>query len=334
MDKFDRIYELHRIFSSRRTPIAEDELRERLGACSRATLYRLLSTLRDQLGAPVRATRDPPGYRYAPEAAGDGGVYQLPGLWFNERELQALLVFHRLLASLEPGLLEAHLAPLRKRIDALVGHRRLGLAEAGARVRILPIASRPPGAWFQLLAGATLQRRAVQLSYHARGKDRITERKVDPQRLTHYRDNWYLDGWDHLRGALRSFAVDRVRNAIELDAQARDVPESELDEHFASSYGIFAGRANKTAVLLFSRERARWVADERWHPRQVGQFRTDGRYELHLPYRDARELVMDILRHGGEVEVIAPDALRAAVTGALRQALRRYSGGTSNKDRA
>lgn len=87
-------------------------------------------------------------------------------------------------------------------------------------------------------------------------------------------------------------------------------------------------------MLLFSRERARWVADERWHPRQVGQFRTDGRYELHLPYRDPRELVMDILRHGGEVEVIAPDALRAAVTGALRQALRRYSGGTSDKDPA
>ena len=331
LDKFDRIYELHRIFAARRTPIGEDELRQRLEDCSRATLFRLIRFMKDALAAPIETVREPPGYRYTPES--QGGVYQLPGLWFNERELQSLLVFHRLLAALEPGLLEEHLAPLRRRIDALIAHRRLGLAEAARRIRILPMASRPPGPKFQSLAGATLRRRALRIRYHARGKDQITERSVDPQRLTHYRDNWYLDGWDHLRGDLRSFAVDRVQDATELDAAARDVPESELDAHFASSYGIFGGRANKTAVLVFSRSRARWVADERWHPRQVGQLRTDGAYELHLPYRDPRELVMDILRHGPEVEVIAPAALRSAVADALRQALARYAGASRESSR-
>jgi predicted DNA-binding transcriptional regulator YafY len=320
VDKFDRIYALHRILCARRTPIGEAELCERL-ECSRATMYRLVAALRDRLGAPVERVGDPPGFRYAPDAQ---AAYELPGLWFTEQELQSLLVFHRLLAALEPGLLEEHLAPLRRRIDALVAHKRLGLAEAARRVRVLPVAARPAGPWFPVLAGATLARRRLRISYHARSTDRVTEREVDPQRLTHYRDNWYLDAWDHLRGELRSFAVDRVRRAEQLEQAARDVPEAELDEHFASSYGIFAGRANKTAVLLFSRERARWVADERWHPQQVGQFRTDGSYELAIPYRDARELVMDILRHGPEVEVLAPESLRVAVVEALHRALARY----------
>lgn len=320
MDKFDRIYQLHRILSVRRTPIADEELRARL-ECSRATMYRLVATLRDHLNAPIERLGDPPGFRYAPGAQ---GVYELPGLWFTDGELQSLLVFHRLLSALEPGLLEEHLAPLRQRIDALIAHKRLGLAEAARRVRVVAIGSRPAGNWFRVLAGATLQRRQLRLSYHARSTDRVTEREVDPQRLTHYRDNWYLDAWDQLRGGLRSFAVDRVRRAEELDEVARDVPEPELDEHFASSYGIFAGRANKTAVLVFSRERARWVADERWHPHQVGQFRTDGSYELHIPYRDPRELVMDILRHGAEVEVIGPEPLRVAVVDALRLAGAKY----------
>jgi predicted DNA-binding transcriptional regulator YafY len=92
------------------------------------------------------------------------------------------------------------------------------------------------------------------------------------------------------------------------------VPVSTLDEHFATAYGIFSGKANKTAVLRFSPERARWIADERWHPDQVGQFLMDGRYELRFPYRDSRELVMDILRHGPDVEVVAPEALRVDVT--------------------
>ena len=113
--------------------------------------------------------------------------------------------------------------------------------------------------------------------------------------------------------------------AREISATARDVPEAELEEHYASAYGIFGGKANKAAVLRFTPERARWVADERWHPQQSGQFLTDGAYELRVSYRDERELVMDILRHGAEVEVIEPKVLRDVVAKQLRAALGRYA---------
>ncbi len=33
---------------------------------------------------------------------------------------------------------------------------------------------------------------------------------------------------------------------------AFDVPESELDAHFATAYGIFGGKADKVAVLRFT----------------------------------------------------------------------------------
>ena len=142
----------------------------------------------------------------------------------------------------------------------------------------------------------------------------------------HYRDNWHVDGYCELRKGLRTFSVDRVRSARELEEAADAIPDKELDEYFASSYGIFVGKANKTAILRFSRERARWVADERWHPKQVGQFLTDGSYELRLPYRDDRELLMDILRHGAEVEVVAPAGLRTAIAEQLKSALAQYGG--------
>lgn len=71
-------------------------------------------------------------------------------------------------------------------------------------------------------------------------------------------------------------------------------------------------------------KRARWVTDERWYPEQVGQFLTDGRYELRVPYRDSRELVMDVLRHGAETEVIAPEALREEMRKVLVAALGQY----------
>jgi predicted DNA-binding transcriptional regulator YafY len=278
--------------------------------------------MREYLNAPIEWNDELSGYYYRRDAKGD--AYELPGLWFNAKELQALVVFDRLFESLEPGLLGEHLAPLSRRISELLEHKRLGLGEAASRIRVLGVASRPAGPCFEALASATLQRRRLRIIYHGRGRDEVTERVLSPQRLVHYRDSWMLDAYCHLREALRTFSVDRVMEAQELNEPAYAVAEAELDEYFASSYGIFSGKANRMAVLRFSAERARWVADERWHPEQVGQYLTDGRYELRIPYRDHRELVMDVLRHGPEVEVVSPRSLRETVKEALLKALSSY----------
>jgi predicted DNA-binding transcriptional regulator YafY len=321
LDKFDRIYKLHGILRNRRTPVTRAELLLQL-ECTEPTVYRLIRAMKDYLNAPIEWHGELGGYYYQQNA--DGGTYELPGLWFNSRELQALLVFGHLFENLDSGLLREHLAPLSHRIQALLDHHRLGLNEAVQRIRILGMAARPAGSWFHVAASATLQRRMLQMRYHGRERDRTTERTISPQRLTHYRDNWYLDAWCHLRNGLRCFAVDRIAHVSETGEPAHDVADEQLDEHYASAYGIFGGRAVKTAILRFSPGRARWVADERWHPRQAGQFLTDGSYELRIPYRDDRELVMDILKHGPEVEVVSPASLRLAVVESLDAALKRY----------
>jgi len=321
MDKFDRIYQLHNILRGRRTPIARADLMTRL-ECSEPTVFRLIRILREHLDAPVEYNEEAGGYYYGQRIKGE--TYELPGLWFNAKELQSLMVFDQLFANLEPGLLSEHLAPLRQKLAHLLEHRRLGLAGTATRVRVLAMAARPVGEHFRTVAAATLQRRRLRITYDGRERGKTTERDISPQRIVHYRDNWYVDGWCHQRKGLRSFSIDRVRSAAELETAADTIDDAQLDKHYASAYGIFAGQANKTAVLCFSAERARWVADERWHPQQAGQFLTDGRYELRIPYRDERELIMDVMRHGAHVEVIAPPALRQAVHEHLEHALSQY----------
>jgi predicted DNA-binding transcriptional regulator YafY len=66
------------------------------------------------------------------------------------------------------------------------------------------------------------------------------------------------------------------------------------------------------------------VANEQWHPQQKGKFEADGSYLLEIPYSHNRELVMDILRHGAEVEVIAPQKLRKRVGQELKATLEFY----------
>jgi predicted DNA-binding transcriptional regulator YafY len=155
-----------------------------------------------------------------------------------------------------------------------------------------------------------LERKRLAFDYRARSTDTPTRRLVSPQRLTHYRNHWYLDAFDHEREALRSFALDRIRSARAQDEDAVDMAEAELDQQLASSYGIFSGTPKAVATIRFSAHAARWVADEHWHSKQEGRFLEDGSYELKLPYSNPRELLMDILKYGPEAEVIGTPPLR------------------------
>lgn len=321
MNRFQRIYRLHHLIVSRRQPVSHLILEEKL-ECSRATVSRIIEEMRVYFNAPLKYDRERNGYYYDTE---NGESFELPGVWFNAAELYALLTMQQLLEQSQPGLLDSQLGPLKTHLEKILATEQLGSGEIVRRVRILRMAGRSfSGEHFQIVAGALLQRKRLTIRYHGRGADTETQREVSPQRLTHYRDNWYLDAWCHQRRALRSFAVDRLRAANVLNQAAKNIDEAALDAHFASGYGIFAGKPKNTAVLRFTPERARWVADEQWHTQQHGRFLENGCYELTIPYSDPRELVMDILKHGAEVEVIEPATLRQSLYEQLDAALNQY----------
>ena len=287
----------------------------------RSTLTRLIADLSDKLGAPLVFDREPGGYRY--DTA--DGRHHLPGLWFSSEELAALITLNQLLQNLQPGLLDEHLAPLRSRVEQILATEHLGSGEAHQRIRILAMASRARDMkHFQAVAGAVLQRKRLVIHYYNRERDELTVREVSPQRLAHYRDNWYLDAWCHKQKGLRIFAVECIRHAETLDKPARNISKTALDKELAASYGIFAGKPAAIAVLRFTPKRARWVADETWHPQQQSRWLEDGRFELTIPYADPRELVMDILKYGADVEVVAPDELRKDIKNLLDEAGRQY----------
>ncbi len=320
MDRFDRIFELNRIFQGARHPVSRRRLEVEL-ECSRATVKRIIDDMRLYLNAPIVYDREHNGYRYDPAS---GGMYELPGLWFNASELHALFAVQQLLGDVQPGLLDPVLKPLQKRIDALLDLQHTGSEGLQGRIRVLQMGAREAGEAFQAAAGALARRQRLGIRYYTRSSEVRSERTVSPQRLIYYRDNWYLDAWCHLREGLRTFSVDAIESARMLDEAALEVDADALDGHFDTSYGIFSGVPEHEAVLHFEPARARYVAKERWHRNQRGRLLDDGRYELRVPYSNPAELVMDILRFGADVEVVAPGELRALVASRLRAALARY----------
>lgn len=320
MDKFDRTYELHRLFSGRRVPITMDEIMARM-ECSRATAKRGIETLRDQLNAPLVYDRERGGYLYA-----DGeDAWELPGLWLTSRELVAMLAAIKFLNESGQGVVSEMLRPFRQKLEKILAGKYTGAGELIKRVRILSMNARPQGDWFHVVAEAVARRKQLQMHYHDRANDTHSERTVSPQRLVHYRDVWYLDAWCHAREGLRTFSIDRISQARIGSEKARDIGETQLDLELAGSYGIFSGKPQATAVLEFSPTAARWVRSETWHRDQQGEDLPDGGYRLQVPYSNTTELVRDVLKFGQDVTVTAPAELRQVVHKQLSAALAHYA---------
>jgi predicted DNA-binding transcriptional regulator YafY len=303
----ERIYQIDQLLNDRRS-VSFNELLDRLEV-SPATLKRDLAYMRDRFNAPIIYDKELGGYRL--EKQGPGVQYELPGLWFSAEEIHALLTMQHLLSNLDTGgLLGPHIKPLLSRLVMILGTADDSIEQVEKRIKVETVGARNFHLdHFQSIGSGLLRRKRLTIEYHARGTNQVSVREVSPQRLVYYRDNWYLDAWCNVRNALRSFSVDAIRRAEILEVKAKDVSENELNKVLGSGYGIFSGKEVQWAVLRFSSERARWVASEKWHPKQKGKFLSDGSYELKVPYSDDRELIMDILKHGSDIRVISPTEL-------------------------
>ncbi len=283
--------------------------------CTAKTVRRTIDILRFQLDAPLE--NNSKGWFYTDEK------FELPGLWLTTDELQSLVALLHILHTMEQGLIDGELNVIEKTITRLLANRGISIKTFSERIKFLPMAKRPVRSnIFAHICEALLNQKQISIQYQD-SKDNKTRRDISPQTLAYYRENWYLDSWCHKRKELRTFMVPRINRIWTSDKPAKQLPQAELEEHFASAYGIFAGKATNTAKLKFHPEIAPAIASQQWHPEQVGEWE-ENYYLLSFPYGDDRELVLDILRHGEQVEVLEPPALRQTLIARLKEALGVY----------
>ncbi|GAB6060961.1 helix-turn-helix transcriptional regulator [Desulfonatronum parangueonense] len=276
--------------------------------------------MRDHLGAPIVYDRAEGGYCYDTSA----GNFELPGFWFNESELHAVLAAIQFLEATQPGLLRQPLRELLRRLRRAVQDMGVNVNDLSSRILLHPMRHRPvrPPV-FEALASGLLGTRKIRLVYHGPDKQAPSPRVIHPFRLLRYRDAWYLLAHCDRADDRRTFALDRIVEAQVLPEQA-DMPDNTiLDALMRDSFGIFLRNPNRTATLRFTGQAARWVESEIWHPDQKG-IRRDNGYELDVPYGDQRELIMEILRYLPDVEVLAPEELRLAVRERILAAAEKY----------
>jgi predicted DNA-binding transcriptional regulator YafY len=320
VSRTQRIYRIAQLLGERKI-VSRNALLDDL-EISHATLKRDLEYMRERLNAPIEWDRNTGGYRFGADRAGQR--YQLPGLWFSPAEIIALLTMRHLIDALGPGLISEQIEPLLSKMRLLVEGENVSVEAFEQRIRIRRSAAHVcESEHFTPVATAVLRRKQLEIVHYSRSRDETVSRRISPQRLTHYRENWYVDAWCHLRGELRKFSLSAIRQVRICDSGAEEVPEEELSDKLDSGYGIFSGKEQEWAELVFTSSRARWISQELWHRDQQSWFDAEGRLHLRFPYSDPREVCMDILRHVPEVSVVSPASLRSRVLTLLSDALQK-----------
>jgi proteasome accessory factor C len=165
---------------------------------------------------------------------------------------------------------------------------------------------------------ATEEHRRLQLSYYTHSRDQHTDREVDPYRVHAEQGRWYLVGFDHLRGEVRLFRVDRVLAAVVLEDSfepPKDLPEPEL----------FEAGADDSRVVLDLAPEAGWVVESY----AVDEVATtdEGRVRVTLPVSGRSWLERLLLQLGPRaqlVEVRGDPNLARCGPDAARRVLSRY----------
>lgn len=318
MDKLDRFQSLHRIFTSRRKPVALSVLAAQM-ECSEKTVKRTMEDMKLYFNAPIEFFREGKGWQYSRDIR-----FELPGLWLTGAELQSLTLLLHVLEGFGNGLLNEELSVVEAEIHHLLKARGISPVTFSERIKVLPLGKRQVTDKVFTLAGeALLKSKRLHIAYSDyQGKK--TQRNISPQTLVHYRDNWYLDAWCHLRRELRVFSLARITTAALLTEAAQAVSKEDKQKHFADSYGIFSGKGRHVARLRFLPQIAREIALQQWHPQQQGAWEGDD-YLLSFPYSDDRELICDIQRHLPYVIVEAPAELKKRVQNRIHAALELFA---------
>jgi predicted DNA-binding transcriptional regulator YafY len=317
----EAITRLNTVLNDATIPLSKEVLAKKARLNER-TMERHLKFLKERLGAPLHCDKRCNTYCYR---NGSGERFELPGIWFSKDELAALFSLRQLMGEIPEGALSSITEELWKRIEE-VSLEEGQLPDNGwtKKVKVLPIGGRAvSNDVFRTTVDGLVHGRRLQITQKTLGKEPIS-REVSPLQIVRYRDNWYLDAWCHLREEFRSFGLSRIHDARTLDSKVVKKSPTALRDHFASSYGIFNGPADKVATIRFSGIAAEEVSKERWHSAQTGRNMGGGIYELDVPYHKDIELVMDILRWGELAVVIEPEGLREKVRKILESALKLY----------
>ncbi len=270
------------------------------------TIQRDMEFMRDQLGLPIDYDDSRFGFYYTSE------VEAFPTIHLSEGELLALSFAKEALQANQgtpyAGALATAFNKLATSLSTTVSFSPGELAglfsfRTTGRATV-------DEALFAPLGQAVLEQQAVTFDYRKSPDESAEQRHVEPYHLAAINGVWYLAAMDLDRGAMRTFALNRMSALTPLKRHFKRPEDFSPDAYFGDSFGPFRGDDEAMTVrIAFKRYAAGIVRERLWHRSQIIEEKPDGALELQLHVRDSYETLRWVLGWGDQAQLLSPPHL-------------------------
>nr|MBC7245029.1 WYL domain-containing protein [Chloroflexota bacterium] len=260
-------------------------------------------------------------YRLGLSLVHENGTYyferlpHLPTTTYSLPEALALLAAARAAQAI-PGINSAELAAAIARLESIFPPEFGRLVREATEKLPRQAIKAHRQIMLSLLHRALAERRRVRMIYATGSRaGEVSERVVEPYHIMAYGRSWHLIAYDHCRGEVLQFKVDRVQEAEILDTTYTVPRDFDVDAYLGDTWGLMRGAAGEPerVVLQFEPQAGRWVAEESWHKSQECEVLPDGCVQVTFHVGVTPEMINWLLYYGSRVQVLEPAWLRERV---------------------
>ena len=303
---FIRIAKIDNLIKSKKYPNCQYMAQEY--EVSERTILRDIEALKDSLGAPVKYSKAKNGYYYEDDS------FSLPDIKMTEGELIAVFLGAELLKKFKGTPFGSRIGEAFKKIEMLlpktvsVDLNDIEKCYSFDINQVKELDENSAGV-FEKLTKAIKEKKTIEMTYYAIGRDKTTKRAVDPYHLRHS-GSWYLVGYDHVHKQLRTYAVDQIRDIKVTDDRFAVDKDFSPEKFFEHSWGIIEGQEITKVVVKLDKGIARWFKKRTLHPSQKTTTNKDGSLTLTFEVSGTDEIKRWIMSQGSNARVIEPKELK------------------------
>jgi predicted DNA-binding transcriptional regulator YafY len=301
-----------------RGTLKASELAEELGVSER-TIHRYMGML-DEMGIPIYSERGP----YGGFSLVRG--YKLPPLVFTPEEATVLYLGAELVKDIWGQAYHDAAVAATAKLDSVLAEAMLQeVRQARSGLLVTGWLRRDYGPWAPILDDlrrCVARRRQVRLTYHSFHRE-ITERIVDPYALALQWGNWYLAGYCHLRGDLRTFRIDRIHH-VQPTGETFEIPPSFDAREYLLRMARERPATYYRVAIRFDPDVAH-IVRERQEAWQELTDHEDGSVTLAFDASDLAWPCRWVLTYQDKATVVGPPELAAMVRDAAQATAARYA---------
>lgn len=178
---------------------------------------------------------------------------------------------------------------------------------------------------------AILESRTIHTVYHTQSRDELTVRDIDPYVLVPREQRFYVIGYCHKAGEVRTFRLSRFRD-VQLTDRTFDKGSFNLRQYLKNTWSIERGNDVIHFKVRFSRDVARYIKEEEMFVRPRMTDLPDGGMLFEVTLNRDREFLNWVMQYGPSAEILQPVKYRRLMRRRLKQWLAMYEDADDGDD--